>query len=265
MKNYPASQRYAEALYVRATAHLELGDYQAAHKDYQTLLNDYPGSAYAERALSAEFRIAEQYLSGQRRKVWGGLLRLRNYDGGLAIMDDMMVNYADTSYAELAQLAKAEYYFAGGEFDLAEEAFAKFALDYPRSRYHPKALLQSARSALASFPGVQFDDVGLIEAQERFSQFEKLYPNLAQQLDVPVLQEQIAARRADKTYEIARFYDKTGQREAAAFYLRAIVTNWPDTPAAAQARGRLEVLKVILAPEPTSQPTDESPAEGGGQ
>ncbi|MHC4797536.1 MAG: outer membrane protein assembly factor BamD [Planctomycetota bacterium] len=261
MKTYPESQRYPEALYVRATAYLEAGDYHAAHKDCQTLLDQYPGSEYAEQALSAEFRIAEQYLAGQRRKIWGGTLRLKNYDGGLEIMDDIMVNYADTSYAELAQLAKAEYYFVSGEFDLAEEAYAQFARDYPRSRYHPKALLQSARSALASFPGVQFDDVGLIEAQERFSQFGKLYPDLAQQLDVPIIQEQIAARRADKTYQIARFYDKTGQQGAAAFYYRAIVTNWPETPAAAQAGGRLEVLKAIL---PTEQ-TNESPAEGGGQ
>ena len=88
-----------------------------------------------------------------------------------------------------------------------------------------------------------------------------MYPDLAQQLDVPIIQEQIAARRADKTYEIARFYDKTEHRGAAAFYYRAIVTNWPETPAAAQAGGRLEVLKAILTPEQNN----ESPTEGGGQ
>ncbi|UCD27519.1 MAG: outer membrane protein assembly factor BamD [Planctomycetota bacterium] len=266
MKQYPTSPRYAEALYVRGTAYLESGDYAAAHKDYQQLLDEFPGSDYAERALSAEFRIAEQYLAGKRRKIWGGVLRLRNYDGGLEIMDDLSINYADTPYAELAQLAKAEYYYASGEFELAEDAYAQFARDFPRSRYHPKALLQSARAALASFPGVHFDDAGLIEAQERFSQFTKLYPGLAQQLDVPVIQDQIAATRADKTYHIARFYDKTGHQGAAAFYYRAAVTNWPDTPAAAQAQGRLIILDAVLPPVDVEQidgVNEESPTQGG--
>ena len=61
--------RYSEALFLEGNAHLGLGDYRAASKAFQKLLDDYPGSPYAERALSAQFRIAEQYLAGKRRKA----------------------------------------------------------------------------------------------------------------------------------------------------------------------------------------------------
>jgi TolA-binding protein len=70
IKKYgPGAARYPEALYVEATAQLELSDYRSAHDNFQKLLNEYPASEFSERALSAEFRIAEQYLAGKKRKV----------------------------------------------------------------------------------------------------------------------------------------------------------------------------------------------------
>ncbi len=267
LKSYgPESLRYPEALYLRATAYLERGRYRAAHDTYQSLLNDFPGSDYAERALWGQFRVAEQYLAGKRRRAWGGLLRIRDYDGGIEIMDDLVVNYSDTPLAELAQMAKADYYFARGEFELAEDEYATFAREYPLSRWHPRALLRSAQAALASFPGIKFDDAGLIEANERFRQFRRSYPAAAEEHGVTVVLDQIAATRADKTYDIARFYEKTGQPKAARFYYRAIVRNWPDTPAAAQANGRLAALGDPTAfpqPDEPEVPASGSPEQGG--
>ena len=243
IKTYgPESGRYPEALYLKGTAYLELGDYRAADDAYQALLNDFPGSPYAAAALAARFRIAEQYLAGKRRKAIWGLFRVKDRDGGVKIMDDLLVNYTDTPLAEKAQLSKANYYYDRGEFELAEDEFARFARDYPRSRYQPKALLWSAYAALASFPGIQFDDISLIEAKARFEQFLESYPDQGVQLEVPVLLDQIASTRADKTYEIARFYERTAKPEAARYYYRATITRWPNTPAAAEARARLAAL-----------------------
>jgi len=246
LKTYgPESPRYPEALYLEGTAYLELGDYRAADDAYQALLNDFPGSPYAAAALSARFRIAEQYLAGKRRKAIWGLFRVKDRDGGIKIMDDLLVNYTDTPLAEKAQLSKANYYYDRGEFELAEDEYARFARDYPRSRYQPKALLWSAYAALASFPGIQFDDISLIEAKERFEQFLESYPDQALQLEVPVLLDQIASTRADKTCEIARFYERTAQPKAARYYYRATLIRWPNTPAAAEAQARLAELGEI--------------------
>ena len=193
-------------------------------------------------------------------------MRIRDYDGGLAIMDDFIVNYSDTPLAEPAQMGKADYYFSRGEFELAEDEYATFAREYPNSRQHPRALLRSSQAALASFPGIKFDDAGLVEAEERFRQFRRAYPAAAEQQGVPVILDQIAATRADKTYDIARFYEKTGQPQAARFYYRAIVRDWPLTPAAAQAKGRLAALGESVTSLETGgapAPAKDSPVEGG--
>jgi len=238
----PESPRYPEALYLKATAYLGKGDYRGAHDTFQSLLNDFPGSPFAEQALWGNFRVAEQYLAGRRRRAWGGLLWIKDRDAGIGIMDDFVANYSDTPLAEPAQMSKADYYFTRGEFELAEDEYATFAREFPKSRWHPRALLRSAQAALASFPGIKFDDSGLIEARERFTQFQRLYPGAAEQHGVPVVLEQIEATRADKTFDIAKFYEKTGQPNAARFYYRVILKNWPETPAAAQARGKLAAL-----------------------
>lgn len=236
------SPRYPEAVYLEATCKLNLGDYYDARKGFELVLNNYPGSPYAERALAGNFRVAEQYLAGKRRKAWGGLLWIKDREAGLQILDDIIANYADTPYALLAHKAKADYYYQRGEFELAEDEYAMFAGEYQRSRYHPYALLQAARAALASFPGVQFDDAALIEAGERFRQVQAQYPAVAEQAQVPVLLDEIQALRAEKTLEIGKFYERTDQPNAARFYYRAAVERYPDTPAAAEAENRLQHL-----------------------
>ena len=250
-----AAQRYPEALYVKATAALELGDYREAHDTYQSLMTDFPGSVYAERALAADFRIGEQYLDGKKRKAWKGLLRVRDYDEGIKIMDNMIANHADTELAEYALKTKADYYYRRGEFELAEEEYARLARDYPRSRYEPYAALLSAQSALASFPGVKFDDAGLIEAEERFTQFQRRYPHLAEAKQVPVILDQIRTTRAQKEFETARFYERTRKPAAAAFYYRSTVKNWPGTTWAAQAEAKLVAMNLPI-PGPETRPVD---------
>lgn len=266
MKTYGTqAARYPEALHLRATAYLGKGDYRSAHDDFQAILNQYGGTTYAEDALENDFRIAEQYLAGKRRKAWKGLLRIKDREGGVKILDDIVANYPDTPLAELAQRAKADYYYTRGEFELAEDEYATFAKNYPRSRFHPYALLQSARSALASYPGVKYDDAGLVEGQERYRQFSTAYPAEAQKLDVPVILDEIAARRADKSLEIGKFYQKTKKISAACYYYRETVRRWPETAAAADARGRLTALgQSVETPTEAAVSPSQASAERGG-
>ena len=243
------------ALSVQGTAALGTGDYRGANDAYQKLLNDYPGSPFAEQALKGQFAVAEQYLAGKKRKALWGLLRVKDREAGVKIMDDMVANYSDTPLAEMAQMSKADYYYSRNDFELAEQEYQAFASQFPNSRWHSRALLQSAWSALSSFPGVKFDDVGLVQAEERFHQFQRAYPQSAQQHDVPVILDEIAAKRAEKSLEIARFYDKSRRFKAAAYYYRATVRNWPGTPAAAQAESRLAALGEPLVPPEPAVPT----------
>lgn len=254
--------RYPEALYYRGVASAGARDYRAAHDNFQKILNNFPGSTFAEPTLSADFHVAEEYLAGKKRKAFFGLFRIRDREAGVKILDDVIANYKDTPLAELAQKTKADYYYTRGEFDMAETEYATFAREYPRSRYHSAALLRSAQSALASFPGIKFDDAGLVEAEERFGQFARQYPEKSDELHVPDTIVEIGARRADKTLLIARFYEKTRKVNAALYYYRQTVKRWPGTPAAEEAGARLAGLGEPMVPSGGSPPAQTQPARG---
>ncbi|MEP0841542.1 MAG: outer membrane protein assembly factor BamD [Phycisphaerae bacterium] len=268
MRTYgPKSGRYPEGLYVQGAAYLGVNDYRAAHESFQKLLNDFPGSEYAEPALKADFTVGEQYLAGKRRKAFFGLFRVKDREGGVKIMDDLVANYSDTPLAEMAQMSKADYYYARGDFELAEDEYAAFVTMFPLSGWRARAQLYSGLSALNGFPGVRFDDAGLVEAQERLRSFRREYPQAAEQSGVPGLLDEIAAKRAETAFERGRFYDKSRRFKAAAYYYRATANSWPGTPAAARARARLIELGEPLTPgttAPNVPPTVASPTPGPG-
>ncbi len=243
IKTYFDSPRYAEALFYYADAEFQLGNLMKAYEHYERLLDDYGGTELAQRALRNELVIAEVFLSGRWRKVWRGVFRFPAYDEALDILERLATNRAPgTPIAEAALKIKADYYYGKGEFRDAEQEYARLAREFPRSRYVRLALLRSAQSAFASFPGVRFDDAGLVEAEERFEQFRRQYPRAAEEENVPLLLEQIRNSRAHKEYLIGRYYQRTKHPRAAGFYYRSVMQYWPDTTWAQLAQRRLDRL-----------------------
>ncbi len=230
----------AEARLLRAEIDIARRDHYKAHKRLDALLGEFGGGDIADRAATLEFVVAEVFLSGTKRKVWGiPLLNAR--DKGIEILDRLSTDFDGTTLAENAIKTKADHYFDRGEFALAELEYARLTQEYPRSRYVRPSMRRSAESALASFPGIDFDDAALIEAEERFRQYLAQYAD-AEQEGVGQILEQIHATRAEKELSIGRYYEKTKHRESAIFYYRSTCRNWPDTAAAFQARDRLTRL-----------------------
>jgi outer membrane protein assembly factor BamD (BamD/ComL family) len=235
-------ERYPEAVLLRCRIMIARKDYYTAHKALQSFLNEFGGTTYVDEALTMEFVVADVFLGGVRRKFLG-LPILKADDVGIAILDDIANNHPDTSLAELAVMAKANYYyFKSNDYPFAEQEYGGLLEAFPRSRYVRRAMLQSARAALASFPGVEFDDAPLVEAEERFRQYLVQYPGTAEQEGIGLALTQIAEQRAEKEYTIGRYYERTGHARAAAFYYRSTLDNWPEAIAAVRATERLQGL-----------------------
>ncbi len=243
IKTYFDSKRVPEALFYYADSEFQLGNFMKSYETYERLLDEVKGSELAQRALRNEMVIAEVFLSGRWRKIWAGMIRLPAYEEALDILERIATNRAPgTPMAEQAIKVKADYHYAKGEFEDAEKEYARLGRDFPKSRYATLAMLRSAQSAYASFHGVKFDDSSLVEAEERFEQFRKKFPQAAEEENVPLLMEQIRNSRAQKEFGVGRFYERTKHPRAAAFYYRSVIKYWPDTTWAMMAQGRLEGL-----------------------
>ncbi|HUN79972.1 MAG TPA: outer membrane protein assembly factor BamD [Phycisphaerae bacterium] len=272
-KVWPDSPHRPEALFYAAETEVSAvdedprgGDLFKAYDWLQELLQGWPGSELADRALRKELIIAEMILFKNRKhKVWKGTLWLSATDEALTMLDKIIDDLArGTPIAEQALRLKADYHYQAGEFEEAEIAYSRLNKDFPRGRYQKIALLRSGESALGRFPGVNFDEADLLEAEVYFKDFSTRYPQDSEPYAVPQKLGRITESRAEKDYTVARYYERVKQYKAAAFYYRQVDKRYPSTTWAIQARERLIALGEMAPPMPAAEPTSEPVTQGEG-
>lgn len=250
-EQYPLSDLQPEALFYAAETEIlsedgepRSGDLIRAYEWLEKLLEDWPTSPLADRAIRKEMNIAEMLLfKDRKRRIWKGLFWVSGEEEALQMLDRIIDQWApDTPTAELALRRKADYHYMNGEFEESESAYKRLMREFPRGRYHKIAMLRSGQSALARFPGVEFDEADLLEAEVYFRDFMNAYPRDAEEHRIPQQLSGINERLAEKEYTIARFYERTRALDAAVFYYRYVVDAYPATVWASQAQGRLAAL-----------------------
>jgi len=197
--------------------------------------------ALTSEALRLQFVIAEAYLGGARREFLG-LKILDAEDEGYRILDEISIEYENGDLALAAIKTKADHMFRKGDHALAELEYDRMVKEYPRSRYHQYALARSAESALASHAGVEYDESALIEAEERYREYRRLYPGAADRAGVGLILDGIREQRAEKEFITGQYYERTNHLSSAVYYYQSVVEDWPGTLAAARAADRLELI-----------------------
>lgn len=252
LKKYPASERHSDGMIALADAELTLGNHMQAYKKYEKALDQYPGLEGEDAIIRHEFAIGVAFLSGVKQKVW--IFRAPAQEEGLDILDKVVQRAPGSVLAEDSIKAKADYFYLNGKFDLAETEYARLAQEFPRGRYPRFALLMSARSALARFPGLAFDDGALYEARERFLSFRDRYPEFADQEDIAAIVRRIDETLAAKNLMIGKWYGRQKKIGAAVVYYRTVTKNWPQSGAAVEARRRLAVIAETVPVSPVLPP-----------
>ncbi|GJQ25875.1 MAG: hypothetical protein HBSAPP02_09070 [Phycisphaerae bacterium] len=274
MKAYPESPKWPEALLYAAETEIsaedekpKAGDLIQAYEWLKEIVEGWPGTESADRALRKHLIIAEMLLFKDRKqKIWKGTLHLSAREEALQMLDRVIDDYArETPIAEQALRLKADYHYQAGEFEEAEEAYARLLRDFARGRYAKISLLRCGESAYARFPGVEFDDADLLEAEVYLQDFRAKYPKDAEESIVPQALARIRDSRAEKDFRVAQWYERIRRINAAAYYYRTVDRNYPDTTWGAQAHARLIAIGAIEPdeelPEPATAPASETPTE----
>jgi outer membrane protein assembly factor BamD (BamD/ComL family) len=230
-----------EAMLVYADSAFARDEYGLADERYHQLINEYPNTKEFAISLRRELDIANAWLAGKKKRVLG-VLFLNASDEAIEILSMIEQLAGGYRIAEVALWTKADYYYQSGQFELAEIAYRRLSQNYNSPRYNKAAMYWSAASAMAAFPGIAFDDTPLLDAHELYTQYMDKYPQQAQKEDVPVVLEQIRLKQAQKDYEIGRFYKRIRKPDAAVYYFRYVVRNWPDTIFAEEAKIELQKM-----------------------
>lgn len=247
------SENYYDAVYLMGEAYFSDELFWQAFEQFDLVADTTAGDLFFS-ALRRSMDVARAFLAGEPRIVWK-IFRLPAQPDGIEILDRVEQRVPGTRLAQEAVKVKADYFFEDGQMRLAQDEYQRLYRDYPEGRYSRAALLRSAVAAEASFNGIRFDDQPLIEADERYRTVQDVYPAYAEREAIAERRRGIRRQRAEKDLEVARWYERSRNPEAAAFYYRLVIRDFSGTQAADEARSRLLDLGFMLEQEAVEDET----------
>lgn len=227
------------------------------------LLDTYPASPLYGDALRLQYRIADRFLEGYKRRLWGMAI-LGAEEEGIEMLFRIQNRAPGSPLAEQALLRTADFYYDDGQYDFAADAYGWYLRTYPRSPEVPRVKLRQAFSSLLQFRGIRFDPTPMIDARQQLRDVAANHPELAARENVAVVLERVDNAFAEKLYETADFYRRTREPRAAAYMYQALISTYPDSPRSVDAREQLDELPqwaLAAPPPPGAGPASTQPIQ----
>jgi outer membrane protein assembly factor BamD (BamD/ComL family) len=258
----------AEAYRLRGDAKLAAGREDRALFDYDTVIQNYPGSSEYPLAVEREVDIAALYLDGLKRRLFG--LPLRVVSGRGVAREILFIAQERTPGSRLAERAGitlADDYYKTRDLPLAAEQYEVILRNYPNSPYRQRAMRNRIYANIAGFKGPAYDGLGLLESRLLIREFAREYPAEAQRsLLTDAMIARIDESAAAQQLLAARWYLSSDDNAGAAFTLRRLLRDHPGTVAAARALQLLDRKGWLeQQPLPASEPIGPQPPESNGQ
>lgn len=228
----------------------------AALFHYERLIREFPESSEYVTAIEREVSIAEAYLGGMRKKIFGLPLRIESSRGtGEELLVRAQERMPGSRLAERAAIMLADYYYRVRDLDLAAEMYDIFLTNFPTSSHRQRAMRNRIYANIASFKGPEYDGLALLESKLQIRQFAREYPADSERA---FLTEALVARIDESTatqqLRAAEWYLKNDDGPSAAYTLRRLLAEQPGTVAAARALQILEDNGWLLPTDSREQP-----------
>ena len=242
VRDYPRATEAGEAYFYMGLCQEELEDYDAAYKSYEEVVKKYPNSGRIQDIIEREYRIANLFYNGKKRKI-AGLEIFPSFDKAIEIYRRVVENAPYGPYADLSQYKTGECFKKKGEYGESREAFEKLIETYQKSELIDDAKYQIALVTFKMSGGAHYDERETDEAIEKFSNFIKEHPesNLVKESGEAI--QELRNRKAEKAFDIAEFYAKQGAIPAAKTYYNEVVEHYAESSWARLALERLTILE----------------------
>ena len=242
LEHYPKSSQAAEAQYYLGEIEEKQGRLYEAYLAYQKVIDKYPFSSRINQVIEKEFRIAERFMQGEKRKALGVALPVEN--PAIEIFSKVIDN---STFGPLA--AEAQYKLGlilkslGRPFE-AEEEFKKVIKNYPQSEWVTAAEFQIASCRANISPSPDYDHEATREAKETFQEFILSHPDaeLSRQAEKNI--QELKEREVQSYYDIAVFYEKQKAYNAAKIYYNTVIKDYPQSIWSEKALSKLQAMEL---------------------
>ncbi len=217
---------------------LAQGKWVKAEMAYVKFLDSWPDSWLYTSAMERRYSIGVAFLGGQKRRVLK-ILNLTAYEEGSRIMRDIADRAGDAPIAKRSLIALAESYHRREKYQEAYETWADISSRWPTGQEGRQSLLEMAQSLHSAYRSPRYNSTSLDSARSYYGNFQSRYPELAQEYQIVERIKTIDEQLAYKQFNIAEYYDRTDNMQAANLYYQFVVDSWPETTA-----GKLAAAKI---------------------
>jgi len=241
LRAYPKSLEAAESQYYLGLTEEAQDNLYEAYLAYQKVIDKYPFSERIQEVIGREYKIAEAFMSGHKRKALGITLPVDN--PAIEIFTKIVQNSTYGPLAAAAQYKLGLVLKSLARYYEAEEAFNKVISNYSDSEWAEAARFQIASCRQALSQGPDYDQGSTKEAKEKFQEFVREHPEATLSGDAEKNIAELKEKEAESKYNIGRFYEKQKDYTAAKIYYEDIASNYSDSKWAAKAIERLQILE----------------------
>ena len=242
IKYYPKAFEAPDAqFYIGLSLEADNKKLYEAYLAYQKVIDKYPFSGRMDEIIEKELKIAQVFMSGEKRKALGVELPVEN--PAIEIFRKVVDNSAYGKQAAYAQYLLGMTLKDSSRFQEAREEFDKVVTTYPESQWASPARFQSADCATRIAPKADYDQELTRKAREEFEEFVKSSPQEKLAKDAGRQIDSLKEKEAEGNLKIADFYQKQKKYAAAKVYYQEIVEKCPYCVSATAARVALKELE----------------------
>ena len=241
LNKFPKAKEAAESQYYLGRIEEDRENLYEAYLAYQKVIDKYPFSERIQEINEREFKIAEAFMGGYKRKALGITLPVES--PAIEIFTKVIEN---SNYGPLAAAAqyKLGLVLKGlMRYYEAEDSFNKLIANYPDSEWVEAAKFQIASCRASLSKGPDYDLGATREAKEKFERFVKEHPDAVLSHDAEKNIAGLSEKEAESYYNIARFYEKQKEYASARIYYNEIITRYSSSPWSAKALERMQIME----------------------
>lgn len=239
---YPFAPSASQARFRQAELLEQKGDIVKAFEAYDKFLSRFQASGLYTTARNRQAAMAQRAADGDVKSSMLGLKTRLSLDKTVEMLSKVRDNAPQSPAAAKAQFTTGQLYEGKKKGKESIAAYRQLVRDQPASPQAPESLFRVGLILMQEADRGNQNQANLDLAREAFNDYLIQYPGHSRNGEARQMLANLGSRDLQRSYDIAEFYQKTGQSESAKVYYRDILKRSKSGPLHDQARARLKEL-----------------------
>lgn len=251
LRVWPLSDYAPRAAYLIGRCQEADGKDEAAFNSYQKIIEKHPKSAQYNEVLWRQYEIAGRFLNGEWFRLWNTIPLYTSMDETAKLYDKIVASGPHSEIAPHAQLQIGAAREKEKNYEAAVKAYNTAADRYnDQPQIAADAMYRAAVAWEKQADTAEYDQSAAEQAIGAYTDFTVVFPDDKRVAAAQSALVKLKAEQVRGSFEIAQFYEHGHKWAGAIIYYNDVLQLDANSPLAAQARQRIEILKPRLPNAP---------------